>query len=202
MPEDTEPRLLKIMMTPVGPASAIGDLQDWADGMIGIAKGLLEKDGYAAPMLMFLAPDQRDPTMVVQGVLPLLDFLSGAPEDAQEKKELMAQVLPQVLSETRAFASLLITEAWMGKQPDADSPEEVMQRFREAGSVKDMEGSIEVLSTLFETKQKSSMRAWKIERDDEGNPSAGEEVGDGEDFGEAEGRFATLLHAKPGGGSN
>jgi hypothetical protein len=201
MSEDFETHVVKVLMSPAGPVPKASDIEAWADAVIGIAKGLLERDGYASPVLMFLAPDKRDHAQAVQGVVPLIEFLSGSDdrEEMHRKKDAMAQVLPQLLDEAKAFASVVITEAWMHTAEDGQDRDEMSRRAEEAGGVQGLRGSFEVLTALFETRKSSTMRSWRIERDAAGNPSTGDEVFPGEEPVKVEGRFVSFLHAIPGG---
>lgn len=199
MPDEV---LAKILMQEMGPMASMPRLEDWGDEMIESAKHLLARDGHVTPVFMFLAPSPHDPTQVVQGVLSLHDFLSAdglSRDEVHEKRDAMAELLPSLLTKFRAFASVMITEAWARRWSTRQSLEEAKAQTEATGGLKNVEGRLEVLMTLFETKTIHRSRMWRIDRDEANNPSLGEEVKGPRDTG---GRFAAFLHAAPSGEMN
>jgi hypothetical protein len=166
----------------------IDNVQEWADEMIEVSKGLLARDGMIEPFLLFLFPSPNDPTQIVPGVVPLREYM----EDVASK-DLLATLLSEVLRKSKAVASLFITEAWTRKFTTEEAA-----NHRHGDLAKDPERA-EVVMTLLETQTSTLARMWAIERDEEGTPRVGELVHSSDGHRPASGRFAAMLQPLPVG---
>lgn len=176
--------------TIMGPEDEVPAPEEWAAKQIEQAKRFLEQDGYAAPVCLFLAPHPGEQGIVVQYAFLLTEFFSAeSREESHQKKNVLAEVIGVLLERSRAFAVLMITEAWMLRLDEDRSVDEALQEVENAGGVANLPERVEVLTTLFETTTTQDGRAWPILRDGGGNPRVGAE----EKILKAQGRFGSFL---------
>jgi hypothetical protein len=179
-------------MSVMGNTADMPKLSEWAQVQIEQAHSFVNEDGEAEPVLIFLAPHPQDAT-VVQGILPLADFLSASNrEEMHQKRNAMVDMIKSILEATRAFALVMITEGWM-KVSQGDR-EETQREIEEAGGMEFLPDRSEVLTILFETRTTHEMRIWQIDRDKEGKASIGSEF---PAMSEVGGRFSSFLHSTP-----
>lgn len=134
--------------------------QTWEKELTEHAKKLLRQDGCLRPVVFFVSDDKDDPTGLVEGFIDLAQFFTN-----DEGKELAANLMPMIFDKLGAFALCQMFEAWTLKEKSK------IDQYRDAG-YKDMsqiEGRAEILGVSLQTRTGTSLRAYELIRDDEGN---------------------------------
>jgi hypothetical protein len=186
---------MHILMSVMGNTADMPKLSEWAQVQIEQAHTFVNEDGEAEPVLIFLAPHPQDAT-IVQGILPLGEFLSATDrEEMHRKRNAMVVMIKSILEATRAFALVMITEGWM--QITSADREEAQREIEAAGGIEFLPDRSEVLTILFETRTSHETRIWQIDRDEEGKASLGTEFPASLEVG---GRFSSFLHSTPSEG--
>lgn len=179
---------IQVRLYPLGPFSEVS-VEEWAEVQTSRAHECVELDGEAEPVFLFLAPHPENPDIVVQGIIGLRHFMV----EGNYQKDDMVLALQSLAQHVRAFAVLMIHEAWMRCFEDAKY-DEAMAEIARRGGVSNFEDRIEVLVTIFETLTNHHVRTWEIVRDEKSTPSIGEELPSAPKSG---GRFSTFLHTNP-----
>jgi hypothetical protein len=117
-------------------------------------------------------------------------------------KDMLASVMPMLADRFSAFAVAIVTEAWAVDYEGEGLTLEDAQRDRaKYKSLGEHPNAVEVVNIAIETRQRSMVRSYPIERDADGNVTGlGADLNaDKGEAGELQGRFANLLNPVPGG---
>ena len=164
------------------------DIQDLFDRTTDSAKELLRREGHLDPVILFLGkvPDSPLSEKFLYGVLHVGAFMEN-----DDTKDVLAEVLPRILSDNGAFAVYFVSEVWFAGGEGFD----VDDAYEKYGSVKEMPSSHEAVLVQLETALENEMRLFRIDRSGE-HPEL-LEMEDKPDGTTISGRFGSFLQKVP-----
>lgn len=184
------------------------NIEEWAQRYVDLGKEMLAEKGEVEAITIFLSMDGDD--------LVETHVLSSRYMKNEATKEVLAGGLTAVASQTKAFASLFISEVWMVQEAmpkdmkEGEEPDISKSRAKQHPSVVANKGSLEFhperkefLMVSLETRDGVKMYQHEITRDNDGKPTASDVnwademvKGDGKDI-KYKGRFMDLLSDVP-----
>jgi len=190
------PMMIPAVLTDLCPQAEM-DVEAWAEELRVKAQKNLQEDGEVSPVFVCVGPNPVHDGRVLQVLLPLRSAFSG--EDAEavaQNKDIASSVISSVVEQFHAFAGILITEAWALQK--SDSKADFCDELREG--ISNHPERVEILMTTFEAVRpyKHRILSYKIERNAEGAPHAGEVLINETDFSVQEGRFVSFFHHREG----
>jgi len=162
------------------------DMTDLRELAISSAKKLMARDGHVEPVILFLGKDPKSSLTekYIYGIMQLGQFMQN-----DDTKDVLAEVLPQILGGNEAFVVCFISEVWIAVGEKTD------EEYERRGSVKDMPGSEEAVIIHYETVLEKEVHLFRINR--EGDVPELIERKDVPEMLSATGRFASFLGKVP-----
>lgn len=152
-------------------------LGQWAEETIAIAKMHFKTCGEVAPVMLVIGTNPECDDMSLLHVVPLAEFLRN-----EQRKDLAAVVIPQVLKKMGAYALIKVIETWLVDTRDQKEVpfDEAMKQAEElkekyGGSLENVPGRREAISVMFESQFESWMHTIEIIRDKDGKGTLGKE---------------------------